>query len=373
MRITILSGPFQPFPPAPGGAVERVWHGLAEAFAAQGHTVTVLCKAGVGQKVEETVNGVRYVRRTGFTAGPRLLPNLVKDLGYSLQMQRLLPPADVLVTHSFWAPVVAHLRRGVGRVVVHVARMPKGQLRLYDRAARLNVPSSAVRDAIAGERPQLLAKVRVVPYPVDGRFTPPAEKRPRKPQPTVLFAGRIHPEKGLDLLVEAFARLDPVRFPARLRIVGPWLVAQGGAGGEYRAALAAKSAGRAVELVEPVFDRVGLANEYRAADLFCYPSLAEAGETFGVAPLEAMATGLPPVVSDLACFRDFITDGATGVVFDHRRPDPAGRLAEQLGRLLGAPALREQIAGRAASRAAAHTLPRVAAAHLRDFEEVLSE
>jgi glycosyltransferase involved in cell wall biosynthesis len=360
-------------PPAPGGAVERVWSGLAEEFAANGHAVTVLCKCGSGQRADESVNGVRYVRRSGFTPGRRMSLNLIKDLCYAVQMQRHLPPADVLVTNSFWFPVVAGLRRGVGRVVVHLARMPKGQLRLYDRAARLNVPSSAVRDAIARERPHLLPKVRVIPYPADGRFTPPVEGRPRKTHPVVLFAGRIHPEKGLDLLVEAFSRLDSVRFPARLRIVGPWLVEHGGAGREFRTALDAKSAGRAIELVDPKFDRAALAGEYRAADLFCYPSLAETGETFGVAALEAMATGLVPVVSDLACFRDFIANGETGVVFDHRAADPAGRLAEQLAALLGDPTRRERIANRAANRAAEYTLPRVAAAHLRDFEELLSE
>lgn len=359
-------------PPAPAGAVERVWHGLAEEFASRGHEVTILCKRGLGQRTKEVCNGVTYVRRAGFTFGRGLAGNLTKDFVYTLDVLRVLPPADVLVTNSFWAPVVAGLRRGAGRVVVHVARMPKGQLRLYDQVARLNVPSTAVRDAIANERPRMLPKVRIVPYPVDGRFTPPAQGRRKNPEPVILYAGRVHPEKGLNVLVDAFTRLDAAVTPARLRIVGPWRVEQGGGGWGYRASLEARAAGRAVEFVDPVFDRRDLAEVYRAADVFCYPSVAETGETFGVAPLEAMATGLVPVVSDLACFRDFITDGEVGRVFDHRGPDPAGNLAARLAALLVDP-LRERSAVRAATRAAQFSYPRIADAHLRDFAEALTE
>jgi glycogen synthase len=39
--------------------------------------------------------------------------------------------------------------------------------------------------------------------------------------------------------------------------------------------------------------------------------VAETGEAFGVAPIEAMAYGCAPLVSNLACFRDFIEDGVT--------------------------------------------------------------
>src|SRR2546429_971559 len=63
MRITIVTGPFYPVPPAPCGAVERLWRDLAERFAGLGHQVTVLCRHWPGQNKDETVAGVRYVRR----------------------------------------------------------------------------------------------------------------------------------------------------------------------------------------------------------------------------------------------------------------------------------------------------------------------
>jgi glycosyltransferase involved in cell wall biosynthesis len=372
MRITIVGGPFLPMPPAPCGAVERVWHGLAEEFARRGHTVTMLCRSDPSQKDDETVHGVRYVRRMRWVAGSRLPVNLVKDLAFSVRMAGLLPPADILVTNNFWLPtLVSFGRGGAGRVAVHVARVPKGQLALYDRVCRLQAVSRAVRDVIHAQRPQLDRKVRVLPYPVDADvFTPPAVPRGDAREPVILYAGRVHPEKGVHLLLDAFARLDRRSFPARLRIVGPWKVEHGG-GGDYIDGLRLRAQGLPVEFCEPVYGRPQLAAVYREADLFCYPSLAEKGETFGVAPLEAMATGLVPVVSDLACFRDFIDDGVSGSVFDHRADDAPDRLAASLAALLADPQRRREMGQRAARRAAELSYPRVADLYLADFAEMM--
>jgi glycosyltransferase involved in cell wall biosynthesis len=369
MKITIVSGPFLPMPPAPCGAVERVWQGLAERFAGRGHQVTVLCQHHPSQRPEETINGVRYLRRTHFLRHRSLPVNLWRDFVYSVHMASLLPRADVVVTNTFWLPALLSLRpdRETGRVAVHVARVPKGQLPLYDRVDRLQAVSQAVRDEIVTQRPWLARKVRIFPYPVDAAvFTPAAVPSVRNP-PVVLYTGRLHPEKGVHLLLEAFQQLRQTQSAVRLRVVGPWRVEEGGGGAEYLARLKRQAEGLPVEFLEPVYDRSELAAIYRTADVYCYPSLAEKGETFGVAPLEAMATGLPPVVSDLACFRDFITHEDTGLVFDHRAADAATRLADNLGRLLADAGRRTALGTRAAARAATLTYDAVATLYLEDF------
>ncbi len=371
MRITIVGGPFLPMPPAPSGAVERVWQGLAEEFVRRGHAVTILCRAGPGQEAKEILRGVGYLRRGSFRSG-RLPVNLARDFIHSLRMAALLPPADILVSNTFWLPVLAaFVDPSRGRLAVHVARMPKGQMALYERARRLQAVSRAVRDAIVEQRPRLAARVRVLPNPIDtDTFSPPARPRPLDRPPVILYAGRIHPEKGICLLVEAFRRLSP-RHGARLRIVGPWRPEQGGGGLEYLADLKRRAAGAAVEFQEPVFDRRALAALYHEADLFCYPSVAERGETFGVAPLEAMATGLVPVVSNLACFRDFIRPGETARVFDHRAENAVDQLSQSLADLLANPAARQQAGTKAVATAAAFSYPRIADLYLADFAEML--
>lgn len=371
MKITIVSGPFLPMPPAPCGAVERIWHGLAEEFARRGHEVTVLCRFHDGQCYNEVVNGVHYIRRSSFRSGRRLAVNLLKDFAYSIRMTGLLPSADVVVTNSFWLPALLQFSRRSGQIAVHVARVPKGQLFLYDRVDRLQAVSEAVRSTIAQQRPSLLPKVRIFPYPVDANtFKPPETPRLPRKEPTVLYTGRLHPEKGIHLLIEATGRLLRAGRTLRLRVMGPWRVEQGGGGPAYLDQLKQSAAELSVEFHEPVFDRPQLARCYRDADLYCYPSLAETGETFGVAPLEAMATGLAPIVSDLACFRDFITNDKTGIFFNHRAPDPAGELTRALERLLDSPELRAELGTRAAQRAAELSYPAVADRYLADFAEL---
>ena len=127
--------------------------------------------------------------------------------------------------------------------------------------------------------------------------------------------------------------------PWPLKIVGPYQTAQGGGGEAYLRQLTQLASGMDVEFVGPVFNTEDLNSYYRKATVFVYPSLAEKGETFGLAPLEAMAWGCIPLVSDLACFKDFIEDGSNGFIFDHRSPDASGVLAEVLNGIISRPGI----------------------------------
>ena len=66
MKITIATGPIFPVPAVRGGAVQRLWEGLAREFAKRGHEVTIFAREFPGQATEETVDGIRYVRRGGY-------------------------------------------------------------------------------------------------------------------------------------------------------------------------------------------------------------------------------------------------------------------------------------------------------------------
>jgi glycosyltransferase involved in cell wall biosynthesis len=153
-------------------------------------------------------------------------------------------------------------------------------------------------------------------------------------------------------------------------VCGPSDVARGGSGPDYRRdliwRLAAATGNRAI-LLEPQFNDRTLAALYQHLDVFCYPSLAAEGETFGVAVAEAMAAGAVPVVSGLECFRDFVRDGATGAVFDHAAGDAAERLAGTLARLLRDAAERTRLAAAARAEARRFDFPCFAEDLLADF------
>jgi glycosyltransferase involved in cell wall biosynthesis len=335
VNITIVTGPWLPVPPVRGGAMSKTWYALAQAFDRAGHRVTLVARKYAGQPDVGTEGNLRFMRTRGFEQGRSVIVDLGKDLLYAANALQSLPAADILVTNDFWMPVLAgFFRRRTGAMVVCAARYPKGQYRLYGRATRIVAISTAVQSAIAAEAPGLAPRTTVIPLPVDtdalgrGEGASPPEKR------TLLFVGRVHPEKGIELLVAAFSRLAP-RFPDwRLRIVGPIAVAEGGGGERFDRFLRDRARAFDVEFGGPIFDASALAAEYRRAALFCYPSLADRGEAFGVAPLEAMAAGVPPVVSALECFGDFVRDGRNGWVFDHRGANAESALVEVLAQAM---------------------------------------
>jgi glycosyltransferase involved in cell wall biosynthesis len=328
MRINIATGPWFPVPAIQGGAVHRRWQGVAEVFAAKGHQVSILCRSYPGQPDTEVINGVTYIRRGGLPQSTNIYLDLLKDLAYALTTCPTLPPADILVINDFWLPVFAGWRSQVGKIVVNVARFPKGQFWLYKKVDRFAAVSMAIQKGILEECPTAISRIKVIPNPVNTQiFSSSTLSRNANEDKTILYVGRIHPEKGLDLLLDAFAILFEQISSIKLKIVGPVREDRGGGGKDYFLKLKKQAWGLPVEFLEPIFEPRKLANIYRQADLFCYPSLAEKGEAFPVAPLEAMATGLVPIVSNLDCFKDYIEEGKTGYFFDHRTSDRANNLA----------------------------------------------
>jgi glycosyltransferase involved in cell wall biosynthesis len=286
-----------------------------------------------------------------------------------------LPAADVTITNAFFLPLVLPHRRA-GKIYVQVGRYPKGQTSLYFRADRLQAVSRAVGQAIARQVPWLKRKIVVIPYAIpDLYFSKPADSAR---EPVVLYVGRIAREKGIELLIQGFARLRQHGAAAegwRLRIVGPHAVTQGGDGVEYLKELQAlaQQLGVGCEFLGPIFDQDALIREYQRGGVFVYPSLAEAGESLGLAPLEAMASGCATIVSDLRCFDDYIEDGVTGLRFDHRGADRAGALAVQLARLIGSSGFQQQVAAAGRDMAKNFRTSAVARRMLDDFASLLAE
>jgi glycosyltransferase involved in cell wall biosynthesis len=384
MRITIIGGPFQPWPPAPCGSVERIWHGLAREFAAAGHCVTAITQRHPTQPRREVMDGVEYLRKWRFPRTRNIKRDVALDMLFSLRMLALAPRADIVVPHAFWLPyLLPRLRWRAGKVVAHVQRFPKGQTRLYLRAATITTVSQAIADAIIAQCPRARDLVRVIPNPIHtGVFVPsdgPSLTSGNGARGAaagggdgvIVYTGRVHPEKGLDLLVRAYAMLR-TRFPAlRLRIIGPSEVSRGGGGPDFVAGLKALAGGAPIEFVPPIDDVYELASILRAADYYCYPSVAEKGEASPVAPLEAMAVGLPTVVSDLAQFRGYLQPDHNGLVFDHRADNAADLLAERLGRLVADPQLRASLGRHALQTARKFSYPAVASMYLEEFDRVL--
>jgi glycosyltransferase involved in cell wall biosynthesis len=372
MKITIVLGAFFPVPPIMGGAVEKVWFALGQEFARRGHEVIQISRTHPTRAQTEEIEGVKHIRIPGFSQPRSTIWLKFLDLIYSRRVRGVLPPADILVTNTFWLPLLTRTRSR-GLVYVHVARGPKGQMRWYRKAARLQAVSRPIANAIIAEAPRLREKVRVIPNALPFRVDENADTPNTK---TLLYVGRIHPEKGLDLFLRALAFLpNDLLTEWTVKVVGSEQDQHGGGGANFLRDLK-QIASRSVPTIEwtgPIFDEKRLSAEYRSAMLFVYPTVAEGGEALPLAPLEAMAHGCAPVVSDLPCFRDYIEDSVTGFVFDHRGSDAAEKLAARLllALELETSALR-QIGAAARAKAAEFAVEPVAQRYLDDFASVLA-
>jgi len=123
----------------------------------------------------------------------------------------------------------------------------------------------------------------------------------------ILFLGRISFKKGLDLVVDAMSNILKKRDDAHWVIAGP---DDEGYGKKLNRMIREKGIGHAVTLTGFLDGERKLAL-FRDSDIFCHPSYQE---NFGLSVVEAMATGLPVVVSDQVNIHDQISAAKAGMV-----------------------------------------------------------
>ena len=219
--------------------------------------------------------------------------------------------------------------------------------RFWGACAAIIAPSSDLADEIRARLPPDRAGlVHVVPTGVDVagiQSLAPIDLRPAADWPAealvVATLGRLAPEKSVELVLEAIARMPG----ARLIVIG---------GGPLEASLRTRAgrpdlAGRV--LLTGALPRVDAMAVLRGADLFAFASRTE---TQGLVLAEALSAGLPAVAIAGPGVADSIRDGTDGVIVPAEpSASRAERLADALARLMGDDASRSRLAGRAAADA----------------------
>jgi ADP-heptose:LPS heptosyltransferase/glycosyltransferase involved in cell wall biosynthesis len=198
-------------------------------------------------------------------------------------------------------------------------------------------------EAMARQTGKEPARAAVVPWGIDtGRFSPGnwARGRPLR----LLYAGRIEPEKRIDLIVEALGRLKRENRGGSLSLT---------IAGDERAAPAhsahlhslASACGVLSDVTFAGFvEPDGMPDLYRAHDLFVFPSAVV--EPLTVSVLEAMACGLGVVSTATGGNAEFLRDEANALIIPKENCE---RLAAQILRLVSEPALLDSL-GAAARR-----------------------
>ena len=256
------------------------------------------------------------------------------------------------------------------------------QVRL-DAEARVAALADRIVAATPLERAELawycgadVDRVRTIPCGVDvGLFSPGSAAAARAwlgldAQWVLLFVGRPAPIKGLEVLLQALARLKADGFGrADLRLVivgGDPDVGRDDERARFRALADALGVSAWVEFRGPE-PQPTLPEYYRAADLCLVPSHHE---SFGMAALEAMACGAAVVASRVGGLATTIQDGVTGVLVP---PRDEAALASAIASLL-ADASRRRTLGRLAARwAQSFAWPSVARALIDLYDELVPD
>jgi rhamnosyl/mannosyltransferase len=236
-------------------------------------------------------------------------------------LRRAARDADVVHVHWLLVAPIAWAARTPFVLSLHGSGSagPLADLRLAERHPRsfrwlvtrarvvIGVSEPLVRAAASAGADAVL-----VPHGVD---VPAPREQPDADPPIALFAGRLAPEKGLDVLARAMEQVDEVQ----LQMAGD---------GPLRSLFPQALGFVAHEELQRL---------YAGAAMLVLPSRSEG---FGVVALEAMAAGLPVVASRVGGLAWLVEDEVTGLLVE---PGDAGALRDAILRLRDDPALRRRL------------------------------
>lgn len=302
-----------------------------------------------------------------------------------VELTTIVPQMDIVHVHGVWDPILASAAQVSRTAKVPYVVAPHGMLDPWALSVKplkkkialalrygKMVHSAAMMQALSRYESECIAKFgfsgkiatipngvfleEIDPLPARGAFADhfPAIRGRR----FITFLSRLHPVKGLDLLVDAFATLAHKHSDVDLVIVGP----DYGVEAALKAQIASKGLTSRVHLIGPMWGRERFKPVVDGA-CFCLPSEHEA---FSVAICEAMACGAPVVITH-NCNLPEAQDAKAGLVIDRTVP----ALAAALDQVLSDPAEAQKMGQRARELVLERfTWPVVAAASVTHYSEI---
>lgn len=312
MRILVVNWNDRENPRAGGAEVHL--HEIFGRLATRGHRVDLLASGWEGSAPRALLDGID-VHRVGtrysfqFRAHDYFRRKLRRN-AYDILVEDLnkIP----LYTPRWGVRVVGLVHHLFGRTVFREAPFPMAALVwLAERGIPLayrNVPFEAVSESTADD---MVARgirrdaIRVIYNGIDTGFYTPAPNV-RSANPVFAYVGRLKKYKGVDLVLQAFAKVNVPG--ARLEIAGA---------GDYRDELERLS--ESLGLGERVCF-LGFISAEEKRDLLRRAwagVLASPKEGWGIANLEAGACGTPVIASDSPGLRESLIAGKTGLLVTH--------------------------------------------------------
>lgn len=351
------------YPPQKVFGLGRFVHDLAVEQAHQGHEVHVVTNSlsGRGHEIED--HGV-HLHRVDFPPPPKPPDDGSTVTQFNVQLlervfrDQICPDADVVNAHdwltSLAGRVVARRFGAVFVVTIHDVVVGKkfGELNNHTKYVG-NIEHWVCHEADGvicvseHTREEVIRTYGARPERVYAVHNAVSEDTFRAPEPmllarfrrvlacenerVVLYVGRLDREKGIDVLLEAFAEIRH-RVPAsRLAIAGKGVLEP-----DLRKRASELDMGSEVVFTGYLAGDV-LAHVYHCSDVLVVPSLYE---PFGIVALEGMICGLPVIASATGGLTEIVEDDISGLLF---RPGDPASLAERLIAVLTDAELRQRL------------------------------
>ena len=308
---------------------------------------------------------------------PRL-PSPVPAVSALRELKRALDGADLVHAHGVRAGLAAgaaarsdavpHLIVTIHNAVFESGSTRRGAESVAHRMLallsehRICVSEDIARAARAAA-PAKAGSVLVMPVGADPTPVEPAEAAAAREKlgleagrPLVVSVGRLDPQKGFDVLVEATARMNGTSPPIVV------ICGEGPARPELEERIRALGLGGRVRLLGNRNDAKAF---IAAADAFCMPSRWEGSP---LALHEALAAGRPVVAAAVGGIPELLTFGQAGLLVP---PEDPGALAAAVGRILSDQALADRLGARALEAADAWPDAATTARRVADLYETI--
>ncbi len=394
LRIAILTPTFLP----KCSGAEVFHHNLAARLVDAGHRPTIIVPRGrvrllrragwslpyeVEPYPDKLWNFLKRNARLGFWLNRCALSALQKRHRFDVWHSVVLYPAGVCLADGQARSGVPAVIRPVGD---DVGGLPsRGHDEQVDRALREKLPLARAVVALSAEMRDELAglgiarqKIRIIPNAVDtdrfggvfrGRSAVRADMGIPDDAFIFLCVARNHPQKDFPTLFAAFAALCSAHPGCEIHLVlaGRDALKARVECGQFNPRVHLAEFGAEVGNGAPAMPPEGLVELYRSADAFVLSSLLEG---FSSAVIEAMAAGLPCVVTDAPGIRGVVVDGREGLLVPCGQP---GVLAEAMAKLLVSTELRQHLSHAARATAATYDWNTVVAAYVSLYEDVIGK
>ncbi len=328
------------------GGAQRVLSNLANAWTRAGRNICLITMESADRDFYPLDPGVQRVSIGGLGVSHNPISAIKANLSRLSGLRNAISQTGAPIAVTFLGStnilvILATIGLGI-RVVISERSDPKRQslgrvwdvLRrvLYRFAHRITANSHGTIETLSAFVPK-----RKLAYVPNLLVLPTEESTVTFERQTIIASGRLDPLKAYDVLLDAFARIAQEAPDWQLVFLGD---------GPAKSALC-EQAQRLGIADRSVF--VGQVDNpfsyYRAADVFAHPSRYEG---FPNALIEAMACGLPPIVSDASPGPlELVDAGRTGFVFP---VDHSDELAEALFNLIKDASLRQRIGAAAMQR-----------------------